>query len=86
MPKDETDRDDPLELNGAVVPCSEDNDEEMAVAFIEEFLMLDYEPSRLMDIFRDPNHVGPHRVYANKGEAWVAGLIAKTLEPWTQSS
>ncbi len=85
MPKDETDIDDPLELNGAVVPCAEDNDEEMAAAFIEEFLMLDFTPERILQLFRAPNYVGPHRVYLAKGEAYVERLIETILEPWTRT-
>lgn len=86
MPKDEIDSEDPLELHGAVVPCVEDNDEVMAAAFIEEFLFLDFGPEDILKLFKDPNYVGPHRVFLNKGEAYVSGLIAKTLEPWTQPS
>ena len=36
MPKDEFDIGDPLELNGAVVPCGGDNDEAMATAEYRE--------------------------------------------------
>ena len=85
MPKDEFDIEDPLELNGAVVPCEEDNDEAMAIAFIEEFLFLDFTADRILGIFKDPNHVGPNRVYRNKGEAYVRKLIDLTLAPWTDT-
>lgn len=85
MPKDEFDIEDPLELNGAVVPCEEDNDEAMAVAFIEEFLFLGFTSDRIFAIFKDNNHVGPNRVYRRKGEAYVRELIDRTLEPWTRS-
>ncbi len=83
MPKDETDIDDPMELNGAVVPCEADNDEDMAIAFIEEFLFLDFTAGRILELFKHPNYVGPHRVYRNKGEAYVRELIERTLAPWT---
>ena len=85
MPKDESDIEDPLELNGAVVPCDGDNDEAMAVAFIEEFLFLDFTAERILALFRSPAHVGPHRVYRNKGDAHVRALIERTLEPWTRT-
>lgn len=85
MPKDESDIEDPLELNGAVVPCDEDNDEAMAVAFIEEFLFLDFTADRILELFKNPNYVGPNRAYRNKGEARVRELIDRTLEPWTRT-
>lgn len=85
MPKDEFDMEDPLELNGAVVPCDHDTDEEMAVAFIEEFFFLGFEPGRIFGLFQNPNYVGPNRVYRAKGEAHVLDLIGRTLEPWLET-
>ncbi|HPA17251.1 MAG TPA: hypothetical protein PLU30_05855 [Verrucomicrobiae bacterium] len=84
MPKDELDADDPLELNGAVVPCAEDNDEAMAIAFIEEFLLLNFTADGILDLFLNPAYIGPHRVFRNKGGDYVRDLIAQTLEPWTR--
>lgn len=84
MPKDEFDIEDPLELSGVVVACNEDNDEEMAVAFIEEFLFLDFTAERIFMLFSNPDHVGPHRIFRNKGGDYVRTLINQILEHWTR--
>lgn len=82
MPKDDFDMDDPLELNGAIVASREDNDEEMATAFIEEFMMIDFTSEQILALFKNPHYIGPHRVYRNKGEAYVTDLINKIFGDW----
>ena len=82
MPARESDPEDPLELNGAVVFTDEDLDEPMAETFIEEFFHLGWTPERILALFRHPGYLGPHRVWLNKGEDHVRRLIDTTLAPW----
>ena len=86
MPKEEFDMEDPLELNGQVVPCNEDNDDAMAVAFMEEFLFLGYSSGRILELFANPDYIGPYRVFKNKGLRHVNQLLTTTLNDWTPES
>lgn len=83
MPKDEIDIEDPLELNGAVVPCEEDNDEAMAQAFIEEFMFMGFRRDRILSLFQNPDYVGPNRVFRSKGADYVTALVDRTLADWS---
>jgi hypothetical protein len=82
MPKDEFDFDDPLELNCVALETSEDTQRAMAECFIEEFLMLGYNPGQLLALFRNPHYIGMNMVLRDKGEGFVKELVSEVCARW----
>lgn len=73
---------DPYELVGMVIPSEEGQDEVMAQAFIEEFILLGWGKKQLMTLFTSPLYLGTHRIYQEKGDGWVQDLIEETCVQW----
>lgn len=73
---------DPYELVGMVIPGEEGQTEQMAQAFIEEFLLLGWGEKQLMTLFTSPLYLGTHRIYQEKGDAWVQALIKNVYNQW----
>ena len=73
---------DPYELIGMVIPGEPGQTEAMAQAVIEEFILLGWHEKQLMTLFTSPLYLGTHRIYQEKGEAWVQDLIAETCAAW----
>jgi hypothetical protein len=82
MPKDEFDFDDPLELNGVMIPTDEDTTGIMAECFIEEFMRLGYNHKQIFALFRNPCYTGMNLVLQKRGEAFVQDLIAELFARW----
>ena len=82
MPKDEFVAEDPLELVGMVLPGSPNTLEAMAEAIVEEYVRLGWNELRLMTLFVNPMFLATHRIYRQKGEAYVRELIRKTCARW----
>jgi len=82
MPKDEFDFADPLELNGAVFPTSEDTTGTMCECFIEEFMRMGYGPEPILALFRNPHYLGLNMVMQNRGEQFVREAITETFARW----
>jgi hypothetical protein len=82
MPKDEFVAEDPLELVGMVLPGSPSTLEAMAEAIVEEYVRLGWNELRLMTLFVNPMFLATHRIYRQKGEAYVRELIRKTCARW----
>lgn len=82
MPKDEFDFDDPMELNGVALACSEDTSQAMADCFIEEFMRLGYNAKQILALFRNPYYVGMNLVVQKRGEAFVRERIAEIFARW----
>ncbi|MBI4671062.1 MAG: hypothetical protein HY741_05275 [Chloroflexi bacterium] len=78
----QVENDDPLELVGMVLPGEPGELEAMAECFIEEYVRLGWDEMRLMTIFRSPMFLATHRIYRQKGEAWVRELIREMLNKW----
>ena len=53
-----------------------------SLALIEEFILLGWNEKRLMTLFTSPLYLGTHRIYQEKGEAWVQDLITETCARW----
>ncbi len=70
--------DDPMELVGMVLPGSPGQIEAMAQAMVEEYVLLGWEEKRLMTLFTNPFFLATHRVYQQKGEAFVRSLVRDT--------
>ncbi len=79
MPKDEADEDDPMELVGVQIGCTEEELEEVARCFIEEFAWISFDRERLLALFRQPVYPAVHRIHQQMGEAWVARVIDKVV-------
>lgn len=66
-----------FELTHHMVPGEPGRDhvEEMAEAFIIEFMRTRWSNERILNMFRNPFYMGPHYVYKDKGEQYVIDLI-----------
>lgn len=73
---------DPYELVGMVIPGEAGQTEAMAQAVIEEFILLGWNEKQLMTLFTSPLYLGTHRIYQEKGAAWVQTLITETYAAW----
>lgn len=82
MPKDEFVAEDPMELVGMVMPGGPGMLEAMAEALVEEYVLLGWDAPRLMTLFVNPLFVATHRIYRQKGEAYVRELIDATCARW----
>jgi len=78
MPKDEFVDEDPMELVGMVMPGEPGMLEAMAVAFVEEYVLLGWDEPRLMTLFVNPLFMATHRIYRQKGDEYVRALIRET--------
>lgn len=75
-------QDDPYELVGMVMPGEAGQTEAMAQALVEEFLLLGWNQKRLMSLFTNPFYLATHRIYRQKGEAYVQALIEEICAQW----
>ncbi len=82
MPYEAFEPDDPMELTGQVLPGEPGQLELMAECLIEEYIRLGWTEARLMTLFDNPMFLATHRIFKLKGEAFVRGLIQRTLSKW----
>ena len=85
MPHDEFVPEDPMELSGVVLPGSEGQLEHMAECLVEEFVRLGWDETRLMTLFVNPMFLATNRIYRQKGEAYVRGLIRACVAQWNRA-
>ncbi|MCC6168443.1 MAG: hypothetical protein IT329_14565 [Caldilineaceae bacterium] len=78
MPKDEFVDEDPMELVGVVMPGEPGMMDAMATAIVEEYVLLGWDEPRLMTLFVNPLFLATHRIYRQKGEAYVRDLVRST--------
>lgn len=78
MPKDEFVAEDPMELVGMVMPGVPGMLEAMATALVEEYVLLGWDETRLMTLFVNPLFLATHRIYRQKGDAYVRRLVQET--------
>jgi hypothetical protein len=78
MPKDEFVAEDPMQLVGMVMPGEPGMLEAMAAALVEEYVLLGWDETRLMTLFVNPLFLATHRIYRQKGEAYVRELVRET--------
>jgi hypothetical protein len=78
MPKDEFVDEDPMELVGMVMPGEAGMLEAMATALVEEYVLLGWDETRLMTLFVNPLFLATHRIYRQKGDAYVRDLVRTT--------
>jgi hypothetical protein len=82
MPKDEFDFEDPLELNGMALLTAEDTTEAMCECFIEEFMRMGHNASRVLALFRNPHYLGMNMVLEKRGEQFVRDHITDIFARW----
>lgn len=82
MPKDEFDFEDPFELNGMAFLTREDTTNDMAECFTEEFMRMGYNHKQVLQLFRNPQYLGPHMAYEKRGEPFIRDLIAEVFARW----
>jgi hypothetical protein len=78
MPKDEFVDEDPMELIGIVAPGEAGQLERMAETIVEEYVRMGWDERRLLTLFTNPMFMATHRIYLQKGEAYVKSLVQKT--------
>ncbi|MEW6510380.1 MAG: hypothetical protein AB1428_05415 [Bacteroidota bacterium] len=73
----DADSPDAFELTHHVVPGEPGRDhiEEMAEAFVIEFKRMRWTDEAILDVFRNPFYAGPHHVYTERGEQFVADIL-----------
>ncbi len=86
MPKDEFVHEDPLELVGMVMPGEAGQIERMAEIIVEEYVRLGWDERRLMTIFTNPMFMATHRIYLQKGDAYVREIIHRICSKYHISS
>src|SRR5262245_7130250 len=79
MPKDEFDFDDPMELNGVGIVCTEDTSAAMTECFVEEFMRLGYSHEQILALFRNPHYLGMSLAMEKRGEQFVRDTIAEVF-------
>jgi hypothetical protein len=82
MPKDEFVDEDPMGLVGMVMPGEPGQLEAMAECFVEEYVRMGWNEARLMTLFTNPMFMATHRIYRQKGEAYVMKIIQQTIAKW----
>lgn len=83
MPKDEFVSEDPMDLVGMVLPGEPGQLEAMAETFVEEYVRMGWDERRLMTLFTNPMFLATHRIYRQKGEAYVRSLIRQVSDKWS---
>ena len=74
--------DDPMEMIGMVMGGEPGQLEAMAECLVEEYVRLGWDARRLMTLFVNPMFMATHRIYQQKGEAYVRELIDRTCAKW----
>ncbi|MCS6844443.1 MAG: hypothetical protein NZ528_09025 [Caldilineales bacterium] len=82
MPKDEFVAEDPMALVAVVLPGEPGMLETMAEAIVEEYVRLGWDEPRLMTLFVHPMFMATHRIYRQKGKAYVRELIRRVRGQW----
>ena len=86
MPKDEFVTEDPMQLVGMVLPGEAGQLEAMAECIVEEYVRLGWDERRLMTLFVNPMFMATYRIYRQKGEEYVVGLIRRICVKWLIST
>ncbi|MBI5396297.1 MAG: hypothetical protein HZA91_13455 [Verrucomicrobia bacterium] len=86
MPKHEVDSEDPMELMGVTLATHEDTLTPMAECFIEEFMRMRFNPEQVLELFKNPDYIGPHMVWEQRGEGFVRQLIADSFAQWGRAA
>ncbi len=74
--------DDPMEIIGLVLPGEPGQLEAMAECLVEEYVRLGWDARRLLALFVNPMFMATHRIYQQKGEAYVRELIEQMCAKW----
>ena len=75
---------DPMEMIGMVLPGEPGQLEAMAECLVEEYVRLGWDARRLLTLFVNPMFMATHRIYQQKGEAYVHELIDRTCAKWVR--
>ena len=75
---------DPMELVGVPVPGGDSR--AMAECLVEEYLLLGWDERQMMLLFARPCFRATHRIYREKGEAYVRSLIEEVRVKWARDS
>ena len=73
---------DPFEMVGMILPGEPGQLEAMAEVLVEEYVLQGWDEKRLMKLFTNTFFLATHRIYKEKGEAYVRALIADYCKKW----
>ena len=73
-------KDDPMEIVGVSLPGGDID--EMAECLVEDYIRDGWDDKSLLRLFREPFYRVTHRIYTEKGEAYVLALIARLRQIW----
>lgn len=80
MPRKDPEGDDPHELVGVVLPGDEASTREMARAFAEEFVQLEWSREQIQGLFRNPAYGGAHGALQALGSKEIDRIIDEAVE------
>jgi len=75
MAEKEFESDDPMELVGTAITCTDADIEEMGMTYVEEYIRMLWPVEEILAVFANPHYRGPHTVYRAKGAAYVRILV-----------
>lgn len=73
--------DEPMELVATPVPGVDPG--YMAECLVEEYLLMGWSERALMRLFTLPVYGATHRIYRERGDAYVRDLIARVGQRWS---
>jgi hypothetical protein len=82
MANKELDPEDPMAFVGVGMECDEKNFNEMVETIIEEFMLLGWPDSTILEMFRQPFYQFPHSILRLKGEPYVMATILRVRKAW----
>ena len=73
--------DDPMELVGVELPGDQD---QVLEDIVQEYLLMGWSPPAIFFLFQTPNYTATHRIYKEKGEAYVKDRIQQLADQWNR--
>lgn len=80
--KKEFETDDPFELNGVILPATEEADFEMIHCFIDEYMWMGWGQEQILNLFKNPEYMAGYCVYCDKGEEVICKMIQDRFNMW----
>ncbi|MFQ5933118.1 MAG: hypothetical protein ACE5KI_00565 [Dehalococcoidia bacterium] len=75
------DPEDPMELVGVELPGESDD---VLDGIAQEYLFMGWSAPAILFLFRTPQYTATHRIYREKGEAYVKERIRRLADQWNQ--
>ena len=76
------DPEDPMELVGVEIPGIDPT--VMLDDIVREYVLLGWDASRILELFRSPQFGATHHLLQLKGEAYVTERVQRVVDEWNQ--